>query len=287
MFTIYGGNTEFNQWDVNQRVTEPSLVAGDKVIFRNSSGMTHPMKAYTDNGTVVVDVPNELLTMAVPVLVYVNGHPETRTSIPVVAQDKPEGYVLVDNDDWPSDEVCGVDKLLKSGGAGYEEVTPSIDIEWDGNGDGLTACIGDGGYYIWYKLSDIAPTDEQLKQATLRFPAYGGDVVQPITEEIWAGMVEQGLVADDWVMSGFGMVIRKPNTYVELVDTLFTETGSYFLKNEDGAYCSRLSIPSTKTIHPIDPKFIPVMDSLVLNGADGKQYKIAVDASGALTATAI
>ena len=41
------------------------------------------------------------------------------------------------------------------------------------------------------------------------------------------------------------------------------------------------------TVHPIEPKFIPAMDSLTLNGADGKQYKVTVDASGVLTATAI
>lgn len=43
----------------------------------------------------------------------------------------------------------------------------------------------------------------------------------------------------------------------------------------------------TEIIHPIDPRCIPAMDSITLNGADGKQYKVAVDANGALTATAI
>lgn len=114
MFTICGGNTEFNQWDLNQRVVEPRLVAGDKVIFLNSSGMTYPMKAYSHNGEVVVDVPNIILTKAVPMVVYINGHYETRTSFNVVAQDKPEDYVFVDNDDWPSDNSS--DSSKDSGG---------------------------------------------------------------------------------------------------------------------------------------------------------------------------
>ncbi len=103
MFTIYGGNTEFNQWDLEQRVVEPSLVAGDKVVFLNSSGMTHPMMAYRYDNDIVVDVPNELLTMAMPIVVYINGRYDTRTSISVTAKAKPEGYIFVDNSGWPSD----------------------------------------------------------------------------------------------------------------------------------------------------------------------------------------
>jgi len=104
MFTIFGGATEFNQWDLNQKVTESSLVVGDKVIFQNSSGQTYPMKAYSYNGEVVVDVPNILLQEALPIVVYSNNHcHETRSRINVVAQNRPEGYVFVDNDDWPSE----------------------------------------------------------------------------------------------------------------------------------------------------------------------------------------
>lgn len=33
----------------------------------------------------------------------------------------------------------------------------------------------------------------------------------------------------------------------------------------------------TETIHTIDPKFIPPMDSLTINGTDGKRYKLTVN----------
>lgn len=36
-----------------------------------------------------------------------------------------------------------------------------------------------------------------------------------------------------------------------------------------------------KTIHPIDQKFLPPVDSITMNGADGKQYKLTVS-GGAL-----
>lgn len=97
MFTIYGGNTEFNQWDLEQRVVDPSMVAGDKVVFLTSSGMTFHMTAHFYMGNIVADVPNKLLTVATPIVAYICGHPETMTSIPVLAQEKPEGYVCVDN----------------------------------------------------------------------------------------------------------------------------------------------------------------------------------------------
>ena len=102
MFTIYGGNTEFNQWELNQKVTEPGLSVGDKVVFVNSNGFCYPMKAYMYGSEVVVDAPNALLTMTSPIVVYINGKYETRTSISVVAQERPKDYVFVDNAKWDS-----------------------------------------------------------------------------------------------------------------------------------------------------------------------------------------
>lgn len=48
-----------------------------------------------------------------------------------------------------------------------------------------------------------------------------------------------------------------------------------------------ISIVTPETVHPIAPKYIPPLDSLTLNGADGKQYKLSVDESGQLVTAAI
>lgn len=72
--------------------------------------------------------------------------------------------------------------------------------------------------------------------------------------------------SDDYELDGFG-----PGTWVMYADA-------------DNCV-SRMEFP--ETIHPIDPKFIPAMDSITLNGADGKQYRLAVDESGNLAATAM
>jgi hypothetical protein len=59
------------------------------------------------------------------------------------------------------------------------------------------------------------------------------------------------------------------------------------LYSVDGGENSFAVYQQSEVIHPIDPKFVPVMDSITLNGADGKQYKVSVNASGALVAEAI
>jgi hypothetical protein len=71
-----------------------------------------------------------------------------------------------------------------------------------------------------------------------------------------------------------------------MLGDMATGMGSYNLK--DNYSLHTISIYQEKKVfHPIDQKFIPPMDSITLNGADGKQYKVTVNESGALTATAI
>lgn len=41
----------------------------------------------------------------------------------------------------------------------------------------------------------------------------------------------------------------------------------------------------SETIHPIDPKFIPALDSITLNSPGGKRFTLMVDDSGTITAT--
>lgn len=61
--------------------------------------------------------------------------------------------------------------------------------------------------------------------------------------------------------------------------------GTYIYDIGNGSYATEVKF--AETIHPIDPKFIPAFDSITLNGADGKQYKLSVDESGTLVHTAI
>lgn len=96
MFNIYGGATEFKQWELDKFVTNPCMKEGDEVVFRNSHGETYVVKAFAQNGEILADVPNYLLRTADNILVDLGQglerHTECRTTFTVVAQDKPEGY---------------------------------------------------------------------------------------------------------------------------------------------------------------------------------------------------
>lgn len=107
MFTIYGGKAAFDQWDKGQRVENPEMAAGDKVIFLNGCGETHPMKAYTHEGSVVCDVPNDLLRMARPILVDLCGSREHTTRLLVTPREKPDDYVYEDNTMYPQESTGG------------------------------------------------------------------------------------------------------------------------------------------------------------------------------------
>ena len=50
------------------------------------------------------------------------------------------------------------------------------------------------------------------------------------------------------------------------------------------SYIARIE---TETIHTIDPKYLPVLDSVTLNSPSGKQYTLTVDDTGAVTTTEV
>ena len=130
MFTIYGGKAAFDQWDQGQRVTNPAMQAGDKVTFTNCTGETHPMKAYTYEGAVVCDVPNDLLMKASPILVDLCGSFEFRTRLLVMPRKKPEGYVYEDNTAYPQESTGN------SGGSGLPACgVPHQQLVTDANGN--------------------------------------------------------------------------------------------------------------------------------------------------------
>lgn len=96
MFTIYGGKTEFEQWDLDQLVSNPCMKEGNEVVFRNSHGETYVTKAFKQGGEILTDVPNYLLQKHGNILVTLeqgaDRHTECETIITVTAKDKPEDY---------------------------------------------------------------------------------------------------------------------------------------------------------------------------------------------------
>lgn len=95
MFHIYGGKTEFQQWETGQLVTCPHMEVGDAVVFR-AHGKAYAAKATQREVGVWADVPNYLLQEAGQIRVDLgwdaNGHLDCRTYFEIAEQEKPEDY---------------------------------------------------------------------------------------------------------------------------------------------------------------------------------------------------
>lgn len=165
MFTIYGGKTEFEQWDLDQLVSNPCMKEGNEIVFRNSHGETYVTRAFKQGGEVLADVPNYLLQKHGNILVTLeqgaDRHTECETIITVTAKDKPEDY------------KCGGNiKERKQGGAGdtsatYEE---SITVTVGGNGDYATigaALTALSEKYPVYKAQGLPVTVKILSGTTI------------------------------------------------------------------------------------------------------------------------
>lgn len=152
MFNIYGGATEFNQWDLDQFVTNDCMKAGDEVVFRNASGETYVVKAFEQNGEVLADVPNYLLKKAKNILVDLeqgaDKHDDCRTVFTVVAQDEPDGYDCKYNVPDRSADIGG-----GSGGSG-------------GSGGGATVitlyCLSVYEGSLWTNPDDVGDESKKL-----------------------------------------------------------------------------------------------------------------------------
>lgn len=103
---IYDGRVSFYQWDLKQKITSPDLAIGDEVHYANSSQPNAlVLKAYAlEDGTIVADVPNILLTRALPIFAYryiKNGtseHTKKSCVFEVKSRPKPSDYIYTETE---------------------------------------------------------------------------------------------------------------------------------------------------------------------------------------------
>lgn len=122
MFEIYGGATEFNQWDLDKMVINSCMNEGDEVVFYKSNGETYPVKATRYFGSVVANVPNYILQTAGNILVSLGQgnekHDDCETIFSVVAADKPGDYNCKCNVSQPllnGESTGNIEMVLKAG----------------------------------------------------------------------------------------------------------------------------------------------------------------------------
>lgn len=160
----------------------------------------------------------------------------------------------------------------------YEETTivnEPLTITWDGNTEGLVGVMD-----MFFKVSDLVLTDEQIKTATIT----GSNGASFYIGNIWEMMVSEGWVAEDYVLlSGIMVVVRKDN--LDVSDLTFPQKGIYFFISSNDEYIASLTITEpveqTKTVvKKLDKKFLP-------DDVGGIKYvTIDMDDNGNYTASA-
>lgn len=154
-----------------------------------------------------------------------------------------------------------------------EEITvhEPLNITWDGNVEGLLSISG-----IFYKVSDLVLTDEQIMSATVRFSngstLNGQEHYQKESEDITA-------IADD-----AGVIFANKDN-VEINGLVVPEAGIYFFMS-DGLYAESLvtsePVEHLKSVYnPMDDDFIPSTVPRVPTASIGQTIVVkAVDDSG-------
>lgn len=103
---IATGRREFYQWDVNQRLLLNDIIVGTEVHLSLKSddvGDAIVTYAYSENGFVYVNVPNDLLQSSGMLNVYVylmdnrEGHTEEHWTFKIRSRNKPANYVTTDD----------------------------------------------------------------------------------------------------------------------------------------------------------------------------------------------
>lgn len=154
--------------------------------------------------------------------------------------------------------------------AGYTE--PGKVYTFDGNAEETKKY----GNITYAKIADTAPNLHNVTKAVYTAP--NGSTIEYSSEKLTVDDVEsQGKIIGQRIKASLG----GQTAAVIILDN----TGLWVYAQPGYGYCSLIEF--AETVHPIDQKFIPPVDSLTINGTDGKQYKLTVDENGALAVTVV
>lgn len=294
MFTIYGGKTEFRQWDLNLKVVNPNMCDCEQVVFRMSNGDSDVSRAYEFEGQMVADVPNELLTRSGRMMIDLgqgqNRHMSETTYFDVAPADKPKGYVCADNRSLKKKYLETIEQTLtdaekaqvrknigvgEGGGAGgassWNDLTDkpfgvfaTDTVHWDGVADGLAQAN------IFGMMDVVKISDAKISTADL--------FIDGVLREIKVvGVLPDGSRKDAYVVSAEGMFSGYDynliaNTYDGTMENvpvgiIYTtehskeyEQGVWFVNMPDAGYFESLTIPGLgcfEEVKYIDQRVLP------------------------------
>ena len=140
----------------------------------------------------------------------------------------------------------------------YEEteiVNEPLNITWDGNTEGLVSINNQ-----FYKVSDLALTDEEIKLSTIEF----NNILMPIGDSWEEGLANGQVIPSEEATFAFLIIVaRKDKAIISngTIEIEIPEKGIYFGVNP-GGYVSALTttepIEQTKTVvHKLDEKYLP------------------------------
>ena len=273
MFSILNG-TELKQWSTGNMLTNPHMNEGDKVRFVSGSGMVETNIAYTKDGTVVVDVPNRILTMDNSVYVELMGDHKCSANFDVVKQPKPNGYVLVDNKKampavqpvthYETEKIVPFEKTIRK--------TPGI-VDGEDVGD----------YSAYGKITDTAFVEKML--AGYMDYEYAFRHEEPVDGVYYPATISSVTKQDGLITAHFECEFARIADFAPRM--VISEDGSYVHFPHDGpdgavTYIKISGEAPGTVVERIPEKFMPL-----LTDANGVKYKLTVSTSGALSAVKV
>lgn len=274
MFTIYGGKTEFNQWDLDQKVVNPNMCDCEQVIFTMSNGRVGISSAYEYEGQMVADVPNHLLKYDGNMMVDLGQNQdqriEERTFFNVTECEQPEGYVCTANRNLEkkyletvAQELTEAEKaqVRKNIGAGEGSGGGSVQQDWNEWDENNPACIKNKPF--GYKAVTIVEETVTASDGMAFLNATGNFIVGG-TYKVYFDGVEYTCVGVDISMLSSGAVAIGNLGLAGLTDTgepfaIATAYGGIMYTAEDGEHTVKVVGPSyvKLPLSEIEEKEIP------------------------------
>ena len=326
MIEVIGGN--LFQWDTGS-VAQVNIDANIHEVHFTTKDMTYAyvVSTYEKGGTVYCEIPNILLQQEKSLICYEvtnTGSGEmtvAETTLALHKRNKPQDYA------YTQDELKNFDRLAALIPTD-EHINGLIDTKLDANIptklSQLTDDIGAGGAKIT-SVNGILPDENGnvevqaginsadvariVKDEFAGGVGYGSELVilpeQEYTAEsqtAFATVSNPVVIGEDYICrnNGYESIITATDEYgfgypvLSIPDGLgaymsATYTNGQILNLSDDQSGVRLYIGKSE-INKIDAKYLPVMDSVILNSSTAdstKQFKITVDDSGTITATEV